>query len=325
MKSGRYILASLRRNFSSLITTAILVAIFAPGQTVPAQNYSAWSPPENLGASINTAGFDGCPSTSKDGLSLLYMSSVSSAGLDMFVAQRETRYDDWGVPESLGAAINTSFNDGCPLLTISGRYLYFMSDRPGGCGNYDIYVSRRLDKKSWTEWSEPQNLGCEVNSAGPEFSPSLFENEDGSVELYFSSGLRPGGLGFGDIWVSRLEDDGTFGPAEPVVALNSTSNDLRPKIRQRDGLEIFFDSNRPGAMLQDIFTSTRECTSADCPWSVPVSLGPTINSSGVDGGAALSFDATELYFMSNRTGGSGDQDIWVTRRERLTGKSKLEF
>ena len=134
--------------------------------------------------------------------------------------------------------------------------------------------------------------------------------------------LRPGGLGFGDVWVSRTQIDGSFGPATPVVELNSPANDLRPKIRVRDGLEIFFDSNRPGTLgMQDIYTSTRECTSSDCPWSAPVNLGPVVNSSALDGGAALSFDGTELYFMSNRTGGSGDQDLWVTRRERLKGEA----
>ncbi|MFL6469125.1 MAG: hypothetical protein ACJ72Z_14300, partial [Pyrinomonadaceae bacterium] len=213
----------------------------------------------------------------------------------------------------------TTAGELCPLLTTSGRYLYFVSNRAGGCGDFDIYVARRVNKKSWDEWEQPQNLGCDVNSAGPEFSPSLFEGEDGMTELYFSSGARPGGLGAGDVWVSRLQIDGSFGPTTPVVALNSPANDLRPKIRARDGLEIFFDSNRPGSTAQDIYTSTRECASSDCPWSAPVNLGTLVNSSTVDGGAALSFDGTELFFMSNRTGGSGDQDIWVTRREKLAG------
>jgi hypothetical protein len=71
-------------------------------------------------------------------------------------------------------------------------------------------------------------------------------------------------------------------------------------------------------MMQDLYTSSRECTSQDCPWSVPVNLGTVVNSNAIDGGGALSFDGTELYFMSNRVGGSGDQDLYVTRREKLT-------
>ena len=321
MESGKYNLTiwSLRSTatMSRLITAILLAMLLAPSHTAFSQRYSAWSAPANLGSLINTSGFDGCPSTTKDGLNLLFMSNVGSGVHDLYVSHRESLDSGWAPPVSLGSGVNTTSAEICPTLTISGRHLYFASNRPGGCGDYDIYVARRVSKESWTEWDEPVNLGCEVNSAGPEFSPSLFEDEDGTVELYFSSGLRPGGLGFGDIWVSKLQITGSFGPAEPVVALNTAANDIRPKIRARDGLEIFFDSNRPGSMAADIYTSTRECTS--CPWTTPVNLGSTVNSTGIDGGAALSFDGTELYFMSNRAGGFGDQDIWMVRRERLTG------
>src|SRR5215204_5686306 len=327
MNCGKYIaktlLANSKRSAASLITVLLLVALAAPGQAVFSQRYSAWSAPVNLGPVINSTGFDGCPSVTKDGLTLLFMSTVGGVPQNIYYSQRESPDPEsaWSAPQSIGPAINTSaFAEICPTLSISGRYLYFASNRPGGCGDFDIYVARRLTKKSWIDWSDPVNLGCDVNSAGPEFSPSLFENEDGATELYFSSGMRAGGLGMGDVWVSRLQDDGSFGPAVQVVELNSPANDLRPKIRARDGLEIFFDSNRSGSGLQDIFTSTRECTSPDCPWSAPVNLGPIVNSNAVDGGAALSFDGTELYFMSNRTGGSGDQDIYVTRRQKQTGK-----
>jgi len=321
MNSGKYI-----AKIQATVITAVLLIVLT-GQPAVAQRYSAWSAPENLGQVVNTAGFDGCPSVTKDGLTLLFMTNDGpTTSFNLYYAQRERVHPDsaWSAPIAL-ASLNTTAAEICPTLTISGRYLYFASNRPGGCGDYDIYVSRRLTKNSWEDWSEPENIGCDANSPGPEFSPSLFESEDGTVELYFSSGLRPGGLGLGDIWVSRLQDDGHFGPAAPVVALNTAQNDVRPKIRARDGLEIFFDSGRPGAMLQDIYTSTRECTSAECPWSAPVNLGPAINSSGVDGGPALSFDGTELFFMSNRTGGSGDQDIWVIRREKLTGNQDLDL
>ena len=323
MNNGKYITKVLsmisKADGVSLVSAALLVALLAPGQAVFSQRYSAWSAPVNLGPEVNSPVFDGCPSITKDGLNLLFMSNGETTSQDIYVSHRETADSPWNAPTSLGPNINTAAGELCPLLTISGRYLYFVSNRPGGCGDFDIYVARRVTKKGWTDWEEPVNLGCEVNSPGPEFSPSLFENEDGTAELYFSSGLRPGGLGFGDIWVSRLQDDGSFGPATNVVELNTAANDLRPKIRARDGLEIFFDSNRPGSMLQDIYTSTRECTTADCPWSMPVNLGPVVNSSAVDGGGMLSFDGTELYFMSNRPilGASGDQDIYVTRREKL--------
>ncbi len=303
--------------FQALIAAAILISALAI--PVSAQRYSDWSAPVNLGSTINTSGFDGCPSLAKNGLDLLFMSNFGSTALDLYVSHRDTNDSPWGTPASLGSDLNTSaYAEACPSMSISGRYLYFVSNRPGGCGDFDIYVSRRLNKKNFTEWGEPQNLGCQVNGPGPDLSPSLFEDEDGTLYLYYSSGLRPGGMGFGDIYVTEQQMDGTFAPSTPVLEFNTAFNEIRPKIRARDGLEIFFDSNRPGGLGVDIYTSTRECTS--CPWSTPVNMGPGVNSTAIDGGPALSFDATELYFMSNRAGGSGDQDIWMTRREKLTGK-----
>lgn len=286
-----------------------------------AQRFSEWSAPVNLGPVVNSARGDGGPFLSKDGLHLFFMSNRGTtffnAPSDIYVSHRETPDSPWGVPESLGPDINTPSDEAFPFLTISGRYLFFNSNRPGGCGNQDIYVARRLDKKNFTEWSEPENLGCQVNSTGVELSPSIFEDEDGTVYLYFSSGMRPGGMGLGDIYVSTLQADGTFGTPVPVSEFNTPFNEIRPGIRQRDGLEIFFDSARPGSIADssDLYTSEREC--ALCPWQAPVNLGPIVNSDFIDGGAKLSFDGTELYFMSNRPGGSGTQDIYVIRRERI--------
>lgn len=313
--SNRY-RRSLKKRFFNLLSTALILTTVL-GVPSRAQEYSSWSPPENLGPVINSTGFEGCPFLAKNGLDLLFMSNIGSTAQNLYVTHRDSIDSPWSIPESLGPDINTSaFAEGCPMLTISGRYLYFFSNRPGGCGDTDIWVARRLNKDSYKEWGEPQNLGCVVNSAGPEFSPSLFEDEDGTVYLYFSSGVRPGGQGFGDIYVARQQADGTFGEVVPVSEFNTVFNEIRPKIRARDGLEIFFDSNRPGSSGVDIYTSTRECST--CPWQAPVNLGSGVNSSGIDGGPALSFDATELYFMSNRAGGSGDQDLYVIRREKLT-------
>ncbi len=298
-----------------------------------ALRFTEWSAPVNLGSPVNTAALDGCPFIARNGRDLFFASNrdVGSGPTDLYVSLRESRRGEWGEPFSLGPDINTpAYEEFCPALTNNGRYLYFVSNRPGGCGATDIYVARRLSRHSYTEWSEPQNLGCQVNSTGIELSPSLFEDvgeeeddddgrENGTVYLYFSSGLRPGGMGFGDIYVSQRQADGTFGPASPIAEFNTPFNEIRPNIRARDGLEIFFDSNRPGSLESspDLYVSTRACTT--CPWTTPVNLGPTVNSASIDGRASLSFDGTELYFMSNRAGGSGDQDVYVSRRRKIRG------
>jgi hypothetical protein len=311
-----------RIRLSTLTFAGCILILFA----VPAhaQRFSEWSAPVNLGPVVNSERGDGGPFLLKDGLHLFFMSNRGTtffnAPSDIYVSHRETPDSPWGVPESLGPDINTPHDESFPMLTVSGRYLFFTSTRPGGCGASDIYVARRLDKVSFTAWGVPENLGCQVNGPGNDPSPTLFEDEDGTVYLYFSSGLRPGGMGFGDIYVSTLQADGTFGQAGPVSEFNTPSNEVRPGIRQRDGLEIFFDSDGPGSMAgsPDLYSAERECTL--CPWQAPVNLGPIVNSDFIDGGAKLSFDGTELYFMSNRPGGLGTQDIYVTRRTRLTGE-----
>lgn len=119
-----------------------------------------------------------------------------------------------------------------------------------------------------------------------------------------------------DIYVSTLQPNGQFGAPVLVAGLNTEFNDLRPNIRVRDGLEIFFESNRPGTLgLTDLYVSTRASTSS--PWSTPINLGATVNSASGESRASLSFDGRELYFQSNRPGGQGGEDIYVSRRRPI--------
>jgi WD40-like Beta Propeller Repeat len=86
----------------------------------------------------------------------------------------------------------------------------------------------------------------------------------------------------------------------------------------RDGLEIFFASNRPGsvsAIVTDVWVSTRPSTSD--PWSEPVNLGVVINAAGLEARPALSFDGRSLYFFSDRHGGFGSTDLFVSTRRKV--------
>src|SRR5207245_9231874 len=91
---------------------------------------------------------------------------------------------------------------------------------------------------------------------------------------------RAGGLGGYDIYVSAQQADGSWGAAEPVTELSSSTNDQRPSIRS-DGLELFFFSDRVGGIgLTDVWVSTRGSTSD--PWSPPVELGSRVHSPPAD-------------------------------------------
>ncbi len=301
------------------VAAIALLAALAWAGSAQAQRFSDWSAPTNLGLAINTASTDGCPFISKDGLSLYFASNRpgGAGGLDIYVSPRASASEPWGHPQILGPTINTASGELCPTLTVDGHFLFFVSDRPGGCGGQDLYVSRRHNKRDDLGWEPPLNLGCEVNSAANDFTPSYIDDDDtGVITLYFSSS-RPGGPGGTDIYASTLREDGTFGPAVLLEELSTAFNDQRPNVRH-DGKEIFFDSDRPGSLGFDLWVATRE--SGGEPWSMPVNLGPLVNSAAVEGRPAVSFRGTELYFMSSRPGGFGGIDLYVTTRSRRRGK-----
>jgi hypothetical protein len=321
---------------AGLICTLLLMLaslLVASARTVDdGPKFGPWSAPVNLGPPVNSAFAEMNPFISKDGLSL-YFACVDCpgnlGGSDIWVSQRASVNDPWGTPQNLGPNINSSAGDGGPALSSDGHSLYFASNRPGGFGGNDIYVSRRHNKRDDFGWEPPVNLGSGVNTAADEGGPAFFEDDEtGAVMLYFNS-TRPGGIGDSDIYTSTLnevDERETFGPAVLVAELSSPFSDQGPAIR-RDGLEIFLGSNRPGSILPppglpsqavDLWVSTRASTSD--PWSTPVNLGPVVNSEFSDAGPALSFDSTELYFHSPfRSGNVGGPmfDIWVSTRTKF--------
>ena len=124
-----------------------------------------------------------------------------------------------------------------------------------------------------------------------------------------------------DIYVSELESDkkGDFGLPSPVTELNTNSTDYQPAL-SKDGLELFFVSNRPGGLGNvDLWGSTREDTRD--PWSAPVNLGKVVNSIAADFHPTLSFDRTTLIFASERTGGVGSGDLWMSTRSKVRGRN----
>jgi hypothetical protein len=158
------------------------------------------------------------------------------------------------------------------------------------------------------------NLGTQFNSAGTDAGPAYFENDDAGVPLLFLASNRAGGAGGLDIYVSELTASGSFGPPALVSELSGALNDLTPGVRH-DGLEIFIASNRVGSIgAQDLWVSTRRAV--DDPWSAAVNLGPAINSSTNDNFPSVSSDRETLFFSSDRPGGSGGSDIYISTRSK---------
>jgi hypothetical protein len=108
-----------------------------------------------------------------------------------------------------------------------------------------------------------------------------------------------------------------FGPQSSFGEPINSSYGEAPNCLSKNGLELYFDSNRPGGQGGwDIWVAKR--AAVDQPWGAPANLGPIINSAGADSGATLSADGLELYFSSqDRAGGYGSFDIWVVKRTSL--------
>lgn len=311
---GTWILAATR-------TCALATVTAAPLTALAGDRFSAWSAPVNLGPPVNTAGAEQFPAISKNGLSFYFSCNGCPGNLgtaDIWVAQRASVNDSWGTPVNLGPNVNsTGGNANGPALSPDEHRLYFSSQRPGGFGLGDIYVSRRRDRRDDFGWEPLVNLGSGVNGPSGDAFPEIFEDDDGTATLYFQSN-RPGGPGLLDIYSSTMQSDDTFGPAVLVAELSSPFNDQAPGIR-KDGLEIFLASNRPDSFGDlDLWVSTRASTSE--PWSTPVNLGPVVNGLFGESAPGLSRKATELYFhLPNHPGNVGGPffDIWVTTRTKL--------
>ena len=219
----------------------------------------------------------------------------------------------FGEPTNLGPTINSPSGDGIGCFSSDGLEMYLDSARPGGHGNWDIWVARRPTIDD--DWGEPVNLGPKVNGPQTDACPSI--SFDG-LELYFNS-TRPGGYGDWDIWMTTRETrDAEWGsPVNLGPIVNSPSGEGGPWI-SCDGLELYFGSNRPGGYgKHDLWVTTR--ATRDDPWGEPVNLGAVVNSPFYEGYLCASADGLALFFSEQlggpyRPGGFGNIDMWVTMR-----------
>ena len=273
---------------------------------------SEWSAPVNLGTPINSSAFDQNAAFSPDDMSL-YFVSTRAGGLgntDLWVAHRACDHCPWETPVNLGAALNSASAEAAPRLSNDGHLLFFTSDRPGGHGSIDIYLSRRDNPNDDFGWSDPVNLGPDVNTAASEAGPDYLPTaEDGAANFYFIRGAPVGAL----YYASITRNGETRGPAVLVPELSDpVTGPGHPSVR-KDGKEIFFQSSRAGGLGgSDLWTSTR--SDVHQGWSPPVNMGAPLNTTFTDFQPTISHDGRTLIFTSNRPGGSGLNDLWVSTR-----------
>lgn len=176
---------------------------------------NSWTAPKLIGKNINIKYNDAAASLSPDGKTLFLYYEEGEG--DIYTSRLEG--SEWSKPEPLNKNINTAlFWETCASVSADGKSLYFASNRPGGVGELDLYVSQ-LDAKG--SWGKAVNLGPVVNTPDNEDSP--FIHHDG-VTLYFSSDGHPR-LGNSDIFVSEFKNNKWNRPENMGYPLNSWEYD----------------------------------------------------------------------------------------------------
>jgi len=236
---------------------------------------------------------------------------VLALGLTAEVANADFTFGD---PTNLGSTVNTAHKENWPCLSPDGLSLYFSSNRPGGLGGDDLWVTMRATTDD--DWGPPVNLGPAVNSSVRDSTPCI--SPDG-LELYFNSINRPGGFGWDDIWVTRRqsEDDVWGEPVNIGSPINTGLPDYGPSI-SADRLALYFNSNGHGGFGgHDLYVARRSTTGDD--WGTPLNLGPVVNGPSHDTAPRISADGLCLFFSDHgvggyRIGGYGEADIWMVNR-----------
>lgn len=202
-----------------------------------------WYTAKNIGAPLNTPEQESAQTISADGHYMFFTrcgvqseNGWDQGDCDLFMAYRPSADSPWSVPQSFGATINTPDYEGMPCLSPDNKELYFVSNRKGGIGGLDIWVSKFEEGL----WQAPRNLGPNVNTPDNETAPFIFVDNS---TLYFSSNGREG-MGGSDLYIARKTDDTSFGPAANLgYPINSTANE-RSVCVSSDGKTIFFASDR---------------------------------------------------------------------------------
>ncbi|QOI32822.1 OmpA family protein [Leptospira interrogans] len=230
------------------------------------------------------------------------------------------------LPEKqFGQPLNTQNDEYNPIVSPDGRYIVFQSNRPGGEGGMDIWISeniRFLDKEIPAEWTKPVNMNQNIweelkrppaagvrkpnlfNSNAFEGGISiLFDSNNAPSEIYFTStiNLAVGRSGFEGLNIYRTIKDkktGRWTDPEHLSEINSNFNDKMPAISP-DGNFLIFSSDRPGGYGDfDLWISVRNPKNGS--WSQPKNLGSPLNSSESEILPFIHQDGEQLYFSSNR-------------------------
>ncbi|MFN3939197.1 MAG: hypothetical protein ACK4IY_01335 [Chitinophagales bacterium] len=215
-----------------------------------------------------------------------------------------------GPAKNMGNLINSQGSEVCPLISPDGKRLYFTrKDHPENLGivmNDDIWYSELIENT----WTNPRNIGMPINNETNNYVVGI--SADGTM-LTLANLYLPGGdskIGVAQTW-------------QHGESWNYPVNLGTPGLLSYNGyVEYYMDTNRKyllsalekagGSGLKDIYVSFTE---DQIHWTVPLNLGPVINTAGNEMSPFLSPDGLQLYFASNGLAGYGEMDIYVSQKK----------
>jgi Tol biopolymer transport system component len=201
-----------------------------------------WKQADDVPGSINTNAHDAVTGISADGkIIFIYKNDLKdpqSRGGDIYSSKIVN--GKWRTPENMAKPINTTYWEGGACISPDGKTLFFTSERPGGSGNSDIWMAKRLTK---TTWDKPVNLGTDVNSPFDEVG--LFLAPDGKTLFFCSNGK--GSMGDYDIFRTVLENGKWSKPVNLGYPINTDKRD-GPFVVSANAQTGYFASNRDGGL-----------------------------------------------------------------------------
>ncbi|MCC5931069.1 MAG: OmpA family protein [Cyclobacteriaceae bacterium] len=174
-----------------------------------------WQAPVPISPNINSQFNEGTCTISADGRTLIFTTCEGRKGYgscDLYLSVKDG--DEWSVPVNLGPQINSRYWESQPSLSADGRTLYFVSDRPGGQGKRDLWMSELNESD---QWKPARNLGPEINTPEDEVSPYIHVN---GFTLFFASKGHPGMGGF-DLYSAERKNTGWSKPVNLGYPINT--------------------------------------------------------------------------------------------------------
>lgn len=257
---------SITANDSTLVFTRKTNGIDEDFYVAKRDSCGGWFMAKDMGSPPNSPLQEGAQMLSADGHYLFFMrcdnrseNGWADGGCDLYFSYTEN--GGWSEPVLFRGMVNTNFYEGTPSLSSDNRTLYFASDRPGGYGGLDIWMTVFKDGL----WQIPVNMGPEINSAGNEMAPWIAADNS---TLYFTSDGHPG-FGGNDIYLSRKLKDNTWTkPQNLGYPFNSSAEDISFCL-SADGKKGYFSSNRQGGFGgMDLYEITLDSTMQPKPYTM---------------------------------------------------------